>query len=146
MRPNLREAVVLSTLLLPFGCLALLGWLGESPVALVVGSAFLAIAGAALVYNGFLAVRFGHVRPEFVPEKADIPRKILLGRAAIYLVALPLIFRFGTMNGDDSFSTSRLAFGAYSLLVLTTANLCWRRWTRSYGLDPDGVLLALSKS
>ena len=142
---NMREFVAIVAALLPFLAMAAIGYFGDSGLLLANGLFLPALAALIYLHAGFLVLRFSHVDPTAVPARDQIPKKVLVGRAALYLVAIGLLLCWAKLKGSGSTRTTLTQFAASGVLGLAIGNIIWRRWTRSIGLDPDAILVAVSK-
>jgi hypothetical protein len=139
------DAVAWAVALLPFAILAIVDPRIPGFLLLYI----VVVLAACLAPHAYFGVRFRNLDPAEVPLRSELPRRLLLTRAALPTasMAVALAFLFGRGRPSDGFSppilaaTGAVAFGSWSL-----TNWLWRRWARSLGFNPDAVLAAVYRA
>ena len=142
---TLHDAVAWVVALLPFAILAII----DPRIPGFVLMFLVVVVAACLGPHAYFSIRFRNLDPAEVRLRTDIPRRLLLTRAALpsASLAIALSFLFVSVRSTDGFSAHILAAAAaVSVAAWALANWLWRRWARSLGFEPDAVLASIYRT
>ena len=109
---------------------------------------FLAPAALAAAFCAFFAIRFRHVNRDRVPHMTRIPARLVRTRAllpfATFAVFCTFVY-FANPSGGKLPLRVFVSGAVFAFACWVAANLLWRRWARSLGLDPDAVLVSINQ-
>ena len=139
------DAVALAVALLPFAMLAIV----DTRIPGFVLMYFVIVVAACLGPHAYFSIRFRNLNPAEVLLRTDIPRRLLLTRAALPSASLAIALSFLVVpdRSSDRFSAHILAVAAaVAFASWSLANWLWRRWARSLGFEPDAVLASIYRT